>query len=386
MKEISREQKLRALQELANNLSHKFSNLLQVISGHTEYLAEISKSNKSAAGHLKQITLATLDAKMIILKLLAFSGKQRIFLKTEDLNKIINDLGSEMEIIFKNNVKIDIKTTADPTYVRVDKFKLKEAFLNIITNAAEAMPKGGNFSITISPANFTLCSIAATHPKDFVKISFSDNGIGMEPQIVNKISEPFFTTKGFSCGTGHGMSIAYGIIDQHKGFLDVTSKIGKGTTIDVYLPLSEPPEITNQKNNIVSVENFPLPSGEAKTVLLAEDNSEVMDFFVSVLKIGGYNILKAKDGDQAVEMYLKNKDKIAAVILDIIMPKKSGTQVLRELQEISPEIKFLFLSGYTEEEDNTFLKEHGIKESNFLFKPVTKQTLLSSLDNVLKKD
>ncbi len=250
--------------------------------------------------------------------------------------------------------------------------------MNLATNARDAMPNGGLLSIETGRIELDEKFVAEHgygNPGSYALLSVSDTGTGMDEMTRKKIFEPFFTTKEVGKGTGLGLAIIYGIIKQHEGFINVYSGPGKGTTFKIYLPL-----IT------ASVEKAPpqeiaAPAGGTETVLLAEDDEAMRNLTTLVLVDAGYDVIAARDGEEVIEKYLENKDRIKLVILDVIMPMKNAREVYGEIKKLAPGTKMLFTSGHTAET----VHKRGILEEglNFLSKPASPTAFLKKVRDVL---
>ena len=251
--------------------------------------------------------------------------------------------------------------------------------MNLVSNAKDAMPEGGLLLLTSESFridNEFVRSRGFGKPGKYVVIAISDTGIGIDEMSKEKIFEPFYTSKEIDKGTGLGLSIVYGIIKEHKGYIEVDSELDKGTTVKIYLPMIE----TGKDNSIEQIEKV-IPRGGKETVLLVEDNSMIRQFLTSELSEFGYRLIVAEDGEDALNKFTEHKDEIQFLITDVIMPKKSGKEVYTEIKKIRPDIKALFLSAYSEEmlqNESPFIK--GI---NFMSKPVKPYDLLRKIREIL---
>jgi hypothetical protein len=214
-------------------------------------------------------------------------------------------------------------------------------------------------------------------PGEYALISVTDTGMGMDERTRERIFEPFFTTKELGRGTGLGLSVVYGIVKQHDGYINCYSKLGKGTTFKIYLPLIK--SEVEKTNPII----LPTPTGGTETVLLAEDDIDVRKFTKEVLEEFGYKVIEAVDGEDAIDRFMENKDRIQLLLLDVIMPKKNGKEVYEEIKKIIPEIKALFMSGYAA---NVVFKKGIIEKGlDFVLKPISPTKLLRKVRGVLDK-
>jgi CheY-like chemotaxis protein len=252
--------------------------------------------------------------------------------------------------------------------------------MNLVTNARDAMPEGG--LLTISTERIDLDEeFILTHgygePGSYILISVADTGVGMDEKTRERIFEPFFTTKETGKGTGLGLSIVYGIIEQHNGYIDVYSEPGKGAAFKMYLPLIDGDTVKGEIPLLAA-----LPRG-SETVLLAEDEGMVRSLAKSILEESGYRVVEAEDGVMAVEKFLSNGEGIQLLVLDVVMPKMNGREVYDEIKKIRPDMKVLFMSGYT----GDILSRRGVLEGNFNFisKPFTQRALLKKTREALDK-
>jgi len=261
-----------------------------------------------------------------------------------------------------------------------DRGQIDQILLNLVANARDAMPEGGR--IVISTSRVDLDEEFVRHygfgrPGAFALISVADTGIGMDEALTKRIFEPFFSTKDMGKGTGLGLSIVYGIVNQHNGFIDVYSESGQGSEFRIYLPLIE---------SIAESSERPVPSysvGGSETILVAEDNETVRRLLVNILSSFGYKVIEASDGEEAVEKFIQNKDRIDLCFLDMIMPKVGGKEAFDEIKKIRPDAKRLFTSGYNAE----MLNRKGLcdNDQDFVIKPFNISNLLRKVRNTLDR-
>jgi CheY-like chemotaxis protein len=331
---------------------------------------------------LNQILAASERAANLTKNLLAFSRKQVIAPKIVDINEIIKGVEKLLRRLIGED--IEIRTILNPSIegisVMADKGQIEQVLMNLATNARDAMPDGGLLNIETGFADITeeyAKRYIDVKTGKYALISISDTGTGMNENTRSRIFEPFFTTKEMGRGTGLGLSIVYGIIKQHNGFINVYSEIGKGTTFKIYLPLIKK-GIEEEESKVL-----PPPKGGTETLLLAEDDKDARGLTKTVLELHGYKVLEAVDGEDAVRVFNENKEKIKMIILDVIMPKKDGRAAYEEIKKIVPEIKSLFLSGYTAD----IINKRGIldTELNFVSKPVSPPDLLRKIREILDR-
>jgi CheY-like chemotaxis protein len=277
---------------------------------------------------------------------------------------------------------IDFRTVLadEGMYIMADSNQLEQVFINLIGNSRDAMPKGGELVLK-TEAVLIDDDFIRTHafgkPGKYAEISVSDSGTGMDEATREKIFEPFFTTKDVDKGTGLGLSIIYGIIKQHKGYIDVQTSPGEGTIFKIYLPIVDTPAYTISEVR----QTDPLPVRGTETILVAEDNEMILKLITTILTEYGYKVITACDGEDALNKYVESKDAIDFVISDLVMPKKSGRDLHDKIKILNPDIKILFLSGYSEE---LMHREDMIEQNiNLMSKPVNTNDLLKKVRELL---
>lgn len=372
-------QKMESLGQLAGGIAHDFNNILTAIMGYASLLTMKMKKDDPLRRHAEQILASSERAAHLTSSILAFSRKQIIHLKPVNITEVIK--GVEKLLLKLLGERIQFKTVlADEDFVvMADSNQLEQVFINLVINARDAMPNGG--LLMIETERIVLDKkYKKTHgygePGVYALISVADTGLGMDENIKTKIFEPFFTTKEAGKGTGLGLSIVYGIIKQHNGYINVYSEIGRGTTFKIYLPLSE--KIAEYSRH--DLENHEVSAG-TETLLLAEDDNEVREFTKYILEESGYTVIESRDGDEAVDKFMENKDKIQLLLLDVIMPGKNGKEVYHEISRENPDVKVLFMSGYTA----NIIHKKGIIDNGLdvILKPVSPRKLLQKIREVL---
>jgi CheY-like chemotaxis protein len=264
--------------------------------------------------------------------------------------------------------------------IMADSFQIEQVLMNLATNARDAMPEGGCLTIETRPVRideeYVKRHIFAT-PGMYALLSVTDTGIGMDEKTKERIFEPFFTTKEVGKGTGLGLAIVHGIVKQHNGKINVYSEPGRGTTFKIYLPLIGKEAVEAE------ISELPPPKGGTETILLAEDDETVRELIKNILEESGYKMIEAVDGEDAVEKFKGNKDRIHLALFDVIMPKKNGKEACEEIKSIIPDIKTIFMSGYTAD----IVSRKGILEEGlaFIAKPVSPDELLRKVREVLDR-
>ncbi|HTS35080.1 MAG TPA: PAS domain S-box protein [Candidatus Solibacter sp.] len=371
-------QKMEAVGRLAGGVAHDFNNLLMVISGYTEVILTQLEVDHPLHEKGRAIQQAADRATTLTRQLLAFSRKQLLELKVVDLNAIVQDMERLLRPLIGENVELVASLMPDAGRTRADAGQLEQVLMNLVVNAKDAMPDGGK--LTINTRSITMDE---THrggqtfirPGNYVMLSVSDTGMGMDKETQSRIFEPFFTTKEKGKGTGLGLSTVYGIVKQSGGYVMVQSEKGHGTTFNIYLPRVE---------EAVDLNTPPVPraaEGGSETVLLVEDEESVRQLVRETLESRGYHVVEAENGKAGLEAAAKIQESIDLLITDVVMPGMSGHELAQQLLKIRPETKVLYLSGYTED---TVVSDGGIESGTaFLQKPFTLQNLSRKVREVL---
>ncbi len=379
--QLRQSQRMESIGLLAGGIAHDFNNILSIIIGTCDLcLLEIPRGNPLRL-NLEEIKRASIRAADLTHQLLAFGRKQIMELKIINLNLLIKNLEKMLQRIIGEDIELRTFLNEDLGNIKADPSQIEQVILNLIVNAKDAMPKGGK--LTIETSNVELDEGYAqkhigANPGPHVMLSITDTGQGMTQEIKERIFEPFFTTKERGKGTGLGLSTVYGIVKQSEGNIWVYSEPEKGTTFKIYFPIvKEDAEIIEEK-----ITTHEIPGGN-ETIIVVEDEEPVRKLAFRILEKKGYNVLEAKDGEEAI-FICKNYDKpIHLILTDVVMPRMSGKELVERLKFIHPEVKSLFMSGYT---DNA-IATHGILEEGikYLQKPFTIEGLLRKVRDVLNK-
>jgi len=380
--QLRHSQKMEAIGLLAGGIAHDFNNLLTVIKGYSQLSYIGLKEGDPLKINIDEIQKAADRAASLTRQLLAFSRRQVMEMKVFDLNSLLRDLDKMLRRIIGEDIKLSTLLAKDLGRAKIDPGQVEQVIMNLAVNAKDSMPSGGK--LTIETANAELDeSYARNHadvkPGHYVMLSVSDSGVGMTPEVKERVFEPFFTTKEKGRGTGLGLSTVYGIVKQSGGNIWVYSEPGHGTTFKIYLPrvdeaLEEPREKTIEKE---------LPRG-SETVLVVEDEEKVRKLTIEILRKEGYKVLDASQGDEALAISEKQKGPIHLFLVDVVMPGISGTELAKHLISLHPETRILYMSGYT---DNVIV-HHGVLEKgvNYIQKPFTIDELTRKVREVLNKD
>ena len=374
-------QKMEAIGTLAGGVAHDFNNILTAIIGYGGILQMKMRDDDPLKVHVEQILASSDRAANLTRSLLAFSRKQIMNPRPVDMNKVVKGVEKLLLRIIGEDIQLKTILAEKDLIVMADSGQMEQILMNLATNARDAMPDGGVLTMGTETMRMDTEYIK-THgygkPGEYVLVSVTDTGAGMDEKTRERIFEPFFTTKEIGKGTGLGLAMVYGIVKQHKGYINVYSEIGKGTTFKIYLPLVE----TNIVEEAKTKEVITLIGG-TETILLAEDDIEVRKLMRNVLEEFGYKIIEAEDGEDAVNKFAENRDSVQLLILDVVMPNKNGKEAYEDIKKLRADVRALFISGYTA----NIIHERGILEEgiNFISKPVSPGELLKTVREVLDK-
>ena len=353
--------------QFAAIVAHSLNNLLTSIIGYANLVqSNLHETQPNLKSYTEHILHAADRASRLARDLLAFSRRSVTNPRVLDLNDVVRTVRALLAHVLKSNIEFLMQLSPSPLPVFADPGALEQVLTNLITNAQDAMPQGGCLTVRTGLAQGSQCVV-----------SVSDTGTGIAPDVIDRIFEPFFTTKAATSGTGLGLAIAFNVIKQHKGRLTVTSTPGKGTTFDVLLPLAH--EEAHREKEVKPV----LVVGGSETILVAEDEPAVRNLVSLLLREWGYTVIEAADGENAVRQFADHKGLIDLVILDVVMPKKNGKEVYRDLTRMKPELRALFMSGYTKD----VVLERGMLDDrvDFIAKPLVPDDLLRRARQMLDR-
>ena len=371
-------QKMEAVGRLAGSVAHDFNNLLSVILSYSSLLLSDLKPIDPLRADIDSIRKAGEKAAELTRQLLAFSRQQVLAPRVLDMNDVLDDAERMLRRLLAADIELVTRKERGLSRVKVDPGQLDQVIMNLCINARDAMPEGGK--LTIETANVMLdASYTTEHlgvtPGPYVMLAISDTGVGMDEETQARIFEPFFTTKEQGKGTGLGLSTVFGIVRQSDGNIWVYSEPGSGTTFKIYFPTSLEPDAP------VPEAAPPVTVHGTETVLLVEDQDEVRQVAQQVLRRYGYHVIEARNAGEALLICERHPRPIHLLLTDVIMPHMSGRQLAQRLVQIVPDLKVLFMSGYTE---NTIV-HHGILDSGiaYLQKPLVPDTLVRRVREVL---
>jgi len=378
--QLRQSQKMEAIGQLAGGVAHDFNNILTVIHGHASLLLVDQGISPNATRSAQQIAQAAERAAGLTRQLLTFSRRQVMQPKRLDLNQLVSNMTMMLGRILGEDITLQLKYWTEPACIKADSSMIEQVLLNLVVNARDAMPKGGQLAIRITTSkadpNYRQYQ-PESRAEDFICLTVSDTGCGIDPDTLRRIFEPFFTTKEVGKGTGLGLATVYGIVNQHQGWIEVDSEVGKGSTFRVYLPVAA--ESTPAENGQSSA---PVTRGGHETILVVEDEFAVRELVCSVLEGQGYNILQAETGVKALDVWSEHKNKIDLLLTDLVMPDRiNGRELAEKVRAERPRLKVIFTSGYTADVvGKDFVSQQGL---HYLQKPYDPQKLSAAVRNCL---
>jgi signal transduction histidine kinase len=382
--QLLQSQKMETMGTLAGGIAHDFNNMLQVIFSYSDML--LAHMNEGDPGYkgLQSILKTAQDAADLVQKIRIFGRRAEMVLVPLDLNHQIDQVTKLLSSTLPKMIDIEIHLTKDPVIIKADPSQITQMVMNLAVNANEAMPQGGRLSIETE--NIVLdndyCRVhLGVKPGPHVMLTVSDTGRGIDKSLMERIFDPFFSTKmrDYHKGTGLGLSVVQGIVQQHGGHITVESEVGKGTFFRMYFPALEHeivPEYVETK--------IPYPAGGNETILLVGDMDLVRELGVIILEKFGYTVLSVSDGQEALDVYEKERGNISLVILDIIMPRMDGKECLEALLRINPAVKVIISSGVGQEDLINEVVKIGAKGA--VNKPYGMRQLLGMVRHVLDGD
>ena len=379
--QLLQSQKLEAVGTLAGGIAHDFNNLLTAIIGYSDMIMVRLEKADPLAGDVGEIRRAASRAAALVRQLLAFSRKQKGIPAVIEINQLICNMQKMLDRLIGEDITMEMHFSADKLLVRADPGQLEQVMVNLVVNSRDAMPAGGK--IFVSTEEVSLDERYCRHhrnaaPGRFVLMTVRDEGVGMDKELVAKVFEPFYTTKEVGKGSGLGLAVVYGIVDQHSGWIDLQSEVGNGTVFQVYLPLHE-----GEAELKVKEEDGEILAGAGERILLVEDQSEVRHVVVSMLEKNGYRVVTAASLAEAEEVFAREKDTIDLLFSDIVLPDGSGILLEERFRFQRPGLPVLMSSGYADDK----MQWELIQKRNlpFLQKPYPLDSLLRSIRQALSE-
>ena len=372
-------QKMEAVGRLAGGIAHDFNNLLTVIMGYSHVLATELGRQHPLYGKIEETQKAGERAAMLVRQLLAFSRKQPLEPRHLSLNNVVANLEGMLQRLIGADIRLVISLDPGNGQVRADQAQLEQVLMNLVVNARDAMLNGG--TLTIETAQVELARSPLYHvdplpPGPYVKLSVGDTGSGMDRETQAHIFEPFFTTKEEGKGSGLGLSTVFGIVTQSGGAIDVTSRVGHGTRFDIFFP-----RVAADAHAASSAQASTQPAGGHETILLVEDDASVRLLLRDALRKLGYRVIEARQGLEACLLASQELDRLDLLLTDMVMPGMGGRELAQHLMAIKPELRILFMSGFTD--DVGILAGHERGTSGFLQKPFTPELLARTVRKIL---
>lgn len=377
--QVRQAQKMESLGALAGGIAHDFNNLLSIILGHTSIMEKNASNPERLTVSVEAITNAVKRGTGLLRQLLMFSRKSEVHFETVQLNDVLSEFLKMLLGTFPKIISMDVDLNKKLPLIKADVNQLHQIFLNLCVNARDAMPKSGTLSVRTDVVDGATVRKKFRDAKDdaYICVSVADSGTGMSEGTMQKIFDPFFTTKEKDKGTGLGLAVVYGSVKSHNGYIDVESSVGVGTTFYVYIPAL----LNGEKVTPVVQDETTKAKGGYETILVVEDEDMILDIVTNILESNGYKTLTARDGYEAFQVYNEKKDEIALVISDLGLPKLNGSDLLKKLKEINPQLKVLIASGYIEVDAQSEMQKY--RNVNFIQKPYTVWKVLDQVRSLI---
>jgi two-component system cell cycle sensor histidine kinase/response regulator CckA len=374
-KKLRQTHKLEAVGRLAGGIAHDFNNLMAIVMTRSAMLQRRVKSDASMRRELEQISEAAERAAALTQQLLAFSRAQVLRRELLDPNEIVENLGRLLQPLIGEDIEIELKLDRTVGLIEADRGQIEQVITNLLVNARDAMPTGGALVVETARIDFDAASTPPdVEPGRHVRLSVTDNGKGMDEETLSRIFEPFFTTKEDGKGTGLGLATAYGIIKQSGGSIAVSSRPGEGARFDVYLPRTE--------GEVSAALGRPWPATASghETVLLVEDNDDVRAAVRDLLREEGYQVLDARDAADALRFAADGRTRIHLLLTDVVMPKMGGRALAARVTDLRPDVKIVFMSGYTPD-----MNLRQATNAEFIMKPFRPEQLVRKIRDALDR-
>jgi signal transduction histidine kinase/CheY-like chemotaxis protein len=377
--QLAHAQRLEGLGRLASGIAHDFNNLLTAVSGYSELLLERLEPNDSLREVADDIRLAAARASALTRQLLTFSRRQEPTPVVLDLNALVIDMERMLRRVIGEHIELTVALPPGEAPVRADRGQMEQVLMNLVVNARDAMPQGGRLRLTtghVQVAASDPAAAAGAAPGSYVLLEVQDSGHGIDEKTRVRLFEPFFTTKDASKGTGLGLSTVQAIVRASGGIVSVDSRVGEGSTFKILLPRATRP-VTGATRSRGLLQSLPRGS---ETVLLVEDETGVRELVRELLSRCGYVVLEATDPQDAMQQFAARRAEIHLLVTDVVMPRMSGPQLAERFLAERPDLKVLYMSGYTDEQ---VIVQNGAAAPAFLQKPFTPDVLARKVREVL---
>jgi PAS domain S-box-containing protein len=371
-------QKMESIGTLAGGVAHDFNNIMCAILGYASIMKMNMETDHPFFNYLNTIESSANRAAQLTNQLLAFARTGKHNVKVLDINAIITETVNLIKETFDRSIIIECDLEEDPPLIEGDANQIQQIVINLCVNARDAMPDGGTLTIRTDAASITqeyTDSHLGSKTGDYMRLTVTDTGIGIDKSIIQRIFDPFFTTKGPGEGTGLGLSVVYGVVKNHGGYIDTRSKAGKGTTFAIFFPVVTGVKIEEEKKTDEA------PTGNGELILVIDDEETVRDLVRDILEKNGYRTILAADGKEGVALFRTHHQDIALVIIDMIMPKLGGLETFELLRETAPEVKTVLSTGYNHSEKVQEILDSGVMD--FIKKPYKVHELLLHIRRVL---
>lgn len=378
-KQLIHAQKLESLGTLASGIAHDFNNILAIIMAHVSLLNRGGQDETRLLHGTQAIMKATARGASMVKQLLTFARKADTSAEPTDLNEVTGEVAKLVGGTFPKTITVKTELTDALPPVMADATQIHQVLLNLCVNARDAMPNGGILTISTSLHRFEVVRgmFANARPGNYIRMSVSDTGTGIDETTKERMFDPFFTTKDIGNGTGLGLALVHSIISNHEGFIDVDTECGRGTVFNLYLPADEG---TDESSPDTMAEDDDLPGGD-ETILIIEDEPSLREVVGNLLSSKGYTVISARDGEDAIALFTENRNRIMAVVSDLGLPKRNGYEVFVSLIAMDPDVRIIFASGFVDPGMKTQLQKLGA--SVFIQKPYRSEELLQSLREIL---
>ncbi len=384
--QFAQSQKMQAVGQLAGGIAHDFNNLLTAMIGFCDLLLLRHKPGDASFGDIMQIKQNANRAANLVRQLLAFSRQQTLQPRVLNITDALAELSNLLRRLIGENIELKMVHGRDLGLVKVDQGQLEQVIINLAVNARDAMIGGGRLTIATSNLTTAVPTRYGTEempPGDYVAIEVVDTGTGIPPEIIDRIFDPFFSTKEVGSGTGLGLSTVYGIVRQTGGFVMVDSSPGRGAKFTIFLPRYRAAAAADARTAEEARDGTARDLTGAGRILLVEDEDPVRVFSARALRNKGYEVAEARSGDEALAVLAKDANAIDLLITDVVMPKMDGPALIRRVREIRPDIQVICISGYTEDR---FRQHVGASETvHFLAKPFSLKQLAGKVKDVIRK-
>lgn len=377
--QVQEAQKIESIGRLAGGIAHDFNNLLGIILGYSERVLNARESASNYLQDVKAIRTAAQRGANLVKQLLTFARKTSVAFEEMNVNSIVDELGKLLKETFPRTIALEIDVDPSVPLITADANQIHQAVLNLCVNARDAMPGGGTLTLkteTVSGANLRT-RFTEAYAEFYACIRVTDTGVGMGEEIRKNIFEPFFSTKERGKGTGLGLAVVYGIVNTHRGIIDVTSEQGKGATLSLYFPIPE----SRYHSTMTEELRRPEAAGGSETILVVEDEEMMLELVQSLLESKGYRILTAQDGKAAVEIYKQHQDEIDLVLTDLGLPKLGGREACQQMRALNPKLNVIVATGYLDPAAKEQMIESGIEE--FVQKPYHATELTTKVREIL---